>query len=146
MAAKTYHLTLWLMMLVAAASAEVRRVPQQYNTIQAAIHAAVNGDTVLVEPGTYFENIRFVGKRILVASRFVLKGEESFIRETIINGSRPQHPDTASCMLFINREDSTATLAGFIKLRTARLMVAAESGSTTFCRDRVRPISSRTTP
>jgi hypothetical protein len=113
MARKTHLLAFLLVVLVHVALAEIRRVPQQYGTIQAAIHAAVNGDTVLVEPGTYYENIRFSGKGILIASRFILDGDETFIRNTIINGGSPQHPDTASCVLFIDGEDSTAVLAGF---------------------------------
>ncbi|HLW85406.1 MAG TPA: right-handed parallel beta-helix repeat-containing protein [Candidatus Sulfotelmatobacter sp.] len=43
-------------------------VPADQPTIQAAINAAKNGDTVLVAPGTYFENINFEGKAITVKS------------------------------------------------------------------------------
>jgi len=99
------------------ASAEIRQVPQQYSTIQSAISAAAHGDTVLVAPGTYFENVKFRGKRIVVASHFLTTGDESVIANTIINGSTPQHPDTASCVLIINGEDSTAVLAGFTLTR-----------------------------
>ena len=43
-------------------------VPQDQPTIQAGINAAQNGDTVLVDPGTYHENIDFLGKAITVRS------------------------------------------------------------------------------
>jgi len=43
-------------------------VPADQQTIQGAINAANNGDTVLVAPGTYYENINFMGKAITVTS------------------------------------------------------------------------------
>jgi hypothetical protein len=43
-------------------------VPADQPTIQAAINAANNGDTVLVAPGKYVENINFNGKAITVTS------------------------------------------------------------------------------
>lgn len=52
----------------AEASATVINVPADYPTIKAAINAAVDGDTVLVAPGTYVEIIDFLGKAITVKS------------------------------------------------------------------------------
>jgi hypothetical protein len=43
-------------------------VPADQPTIQSAINAASNGDTVVVAPGTYTENINFLGKAITVES------------------------------------------------------------------------------
>jgi predicted GH43/DUF377 family glycosyl hydrolase len=88
-------------------------VPQEYATIQAAIDAAVAENLVLVDDGTYLENINFKGKAITVASRFFIDGDESHIANTIINGSQPTYPDSASVVTFRSGEDTTSVICGF---------------------------------
>jgi hypothetical protein len=51
-----------------AAHAATIYVPDDYTTIQAATDASANGYTIIVRPGTYVENIDFVGKAITVKS------------------------------------------------------------------------------
>jgi hypothetical protein len=96
-----------------AAVANIIRVPEDQPTIQAGIETATDGDTVLVSPGTYFENIDFGGKKIVVASHYILDRDPSTITGTIIDGSQPIQPDTASCVLFVSGEDSSSILEGF---------------------------------
>src|SRR5437867_3271666 len=91
----------------------IRNVPGGYPTIQSAINASVNGDTILVEPGTYTENINFRGKRVVLTSRYYLNYDPSYINTTVINGSNPSNPDTASCVIINSGEDSTTVLQGF---------------------------------
>ena len=91
----------------------VLAVPARFASIQAAIDSAVPGDTVLVAPGRSYENIRFKGKGIVVASQFLRSRDAADIDRTIIDGSRPAHPDTGTVVRFVNQEDSTAVLEGF---------------------------------
>jgi parallel beta-helix repeat protein len=76
------------------------------NSIQTGIDSCSTGDTVLVGPGTYTENINFNGMAITVESEL---GPDS----TIIDGSNPSHPDSGSVVLFANGEDTTSVLQGF---------------------------------
>ncbi|MCK4359344.1 MAG: right-handed parallel beta-helix repeat-containing protein, partial [Candidatus Cloacimonetes bacterium] len=87
-------------------------IPDDYSTIQEGINAASNGDTVLVQPGTYIENINFNGKNIIVGSLFLTTGDSIYISETIIDGSQPSKPDSGSVVTFENGENN-AVISGF---------------------------------
>jgi predicted outer membrane repeat protein len=73
-----------------------------YFMIQAAIDAAVNGDVIEADPGSYFEAIDFLGKSIAVRSA---SGNPS---DTIIDGSGNFH--VVQC---VSGETSTTVLQGF---------------------------------
>src|SRR5262249_6581215 len=77
------------------------RVPTDQPTIQLAINTAINGDTALVSPGTYNENINFNGKAITVKS-------ESRPQNTIINGGK-----LGSVVTFNSGEGRDSILNGF---------------------------------
>ena len=97
----------------APALAQIIHVPGDQPTIQAAIDVATHGDTILVDEGTYYENINFKSKPITVASQFLMDGDETHIENTIIDGSQPANPDSASVVSFISGEDTTSIIVGF---------------------------------
>jgi hypothetical protein len=88
-------------------------VPADVPTIQAGIDSASYGNIVLVEDGTYLENINFKGKAITVASHFLTDGDTNHINNTIIDGSQPNNPDSGSVVLFVSGEDTNSVLTGF---------------------------------
>jgi hypothetical protein len=90
------------------ASATIIDVPADYPTIQQGIDASVGGDTVLVQPGTYVENINFNGRNIVLGSLFLTTGDQSYISQTVIDG------DSAGTVVsFISGEDTSACITGF---------------------------------
>ncbi len=91
-------------------------VPDDYPTIQTAIDSVDEGYVVLVNPGTYVENINFNGKNLVVASMFYATGDFSFISQTIIDGDRE-----GNVVTFENNEDSTALLTGFTIMNSSSL-------------------------
>ena len=57
-------LPLFFLLFTSAAHAATLNVPADHATIQAAINASSNGDTILVAPGTYIEALNLNGKSI----------------------------------------------------------------------------------
>ena len=83
-------------------------IPDDYSTIQEGINASVNGDTVLVQPGTYVENINYNGKNIVVASLFLTTQDTSYIYQTVIDAIQGLNAVT-----FMNEEDNSSVFIGF---------------------------------
>ncbi len=48
--------------------ATIINIPDDYPSIQQGVDAAMNGDTVLVHPGDYYENVQASGKILTLAS------------------------------------------------------------------------------
>lgn len=86
---------------------DIIRVPEDLSTIQSAILVAFAGDTVLVSPGVYHENVSFEGKDIILGSLFLTSGNKEYVSATVID------PDTGSVVTFAKGETQNAILCGF---------------------------------
>lgn len=103
-----HHLLAAFFLFLASASLHpaIIIVPDDFVEIQDAIDASANGDTIIVRPGTYVENINFLGKAITLKS-------EAGAEFTIIDGGQPANPDYGSVVIFENGEGLDSVLDGF---------------------------------
>jgi len=80
-----------------------------FTTISAGITAAVNGDTILVYPGIYYERINYQGKNITITSFYDGdQYDESYIANTVIDGNQE-----GTVVIFNSNETRNAVLNGF---------------------------------
>jgi hypothetical protein len=100
--------TILMLVITATSSATVINIPADWPTIQQGIDASSDGDTVLVQPGTYYENINFNGHNIVLGSLFLTTGDTSYIDQTVIDGD-----SAGTVVVFENGESATSVLTGF---------------------------------
>lgn len=96
-----------LILVISNLFAFIHNVPADVPTIQGAIDLSTDGDTVLVHPGIYEENINFEGKAITVASLFLTTGNENYIDQTIIDAD-----GNGTVITFENNEERNSILCG----------------------------------
>jgi|GEM_PF-801189 len=87
-------------------------VPGHFGSIQAAINASSPGNSILVKPGDYVENLDFAGKQIEVRSdangNGILDEYDFAPRDTIIDGG-----GAGSVVTFNSSESTDAVIEGF---------------------------------
>ena len=98
----------FFLLILTFVNATIINVPGDQPTIQAGINVSSNTDTVLVQPGTYIENINYVARLITVGSLFLTTQDTAYISSTFIDGNFND-----SVIQFTFNEDSTAVLCGF---------------------------------
>lgn len=79
-----------------------------FTTIQSAIDTSNSGDTILVWPGIWIENIDYLGKDIVLTSHFMYDHDPQTIRNTVIDGNQ-----SGACVEIKLGETRAAQLNGF---------------------------------
>ena len=79
-----------------------------FDSINRALRQSRHGDTVLVMPGTYFEEIDYYGHNAVVTSRYLRSDDIADIESTII-----MNPYNSSHVVFRSYENNSAALIGF---------------------------------
>jgi hypothetical protein len=97
------------------AQTTVINIPGDYGTIQQGIDASLDGDTVLVADGRYYERISFKGKDLVLASAYITDGDTLHIQNTIIDADTLVLgvADTGSVVRFVDGEYFESVLKGF---------------------------------
>jgi len=118
-----------ILFIACAGSAETIFVPDDYSSIQDAITASTAGDTIIVRPGTYVENVDFLGKAITLKSE---KGAQS----TVIDGNQ-----TGSAVTFNYGEGQDTVIEGFtVTNGTGSVLIGSMHGGGIFCGYQSSPI------
>ena len=59
-----------------------------FTIIQEAVDASENGDSIIVFPGIYYENLNLTDKGIVLASTWIYTRQDSLITQTVIDGTQ----------------------------------------------------------
>ncbi|MCK4427085.1 MAG: T9SS type A sorting domain-containing protein, partial [candidate division Zixibacteria bacterium] len=96
-------------------TATLIEIPDNRPTIQEGIIWAAAGDTILVKPGVYYENLRFYKNSVVLASYFARDTTNiAIIDSTIIDGdSLTRKEENGSVIYFTSNVDSTSWVIGF---------------------------------
>lgn len=89
---------------ISLTNAAIINIPDDFPIIQQGINASSAGDTVLVHPGLYIENLRFNIHDITLASLYLTTEDTSYLSSTIIDG------DSSGTVIILESEggDNTA--------------------------------------
>lgn len=66
--------------------AAIINVPEDHELIEDALAAIENGDTILLAPGIYHENVYVPMCEVTIASLYLMTGEKAYIAQTVVDG------------------------------------------------------------
>lgn len=113
-----------------APTGEELKVPEEFFTIQQAVDASENGDTIVVSPGTYQGGIDFDGKNITIRSE--APQDPDVVAETVVDLGMNNE------IGFHNRETRSAKLEGFTIINGDLTAIIVDGSSPTIANNIIR--------
>ena len=112
-----------------------------FSTIKMAVDSARNGDTVIVNEGTYkekiFFNSNYSSKKLVFASLYLIDGDTSHIRKTILSGAGITQNNANTDNLFRvtgnNRDSTYFQMIGFTVDSASKWAIDIEGGLVRNC-------------
>ncbi len=83
---KLYPTVLLIVGLISLSEAAILYVPLEYRQISSAIESANEGDTILVNPGNYREDL-VIRETLTLSSLYISSGDTAYIDSTLIRGT-----------------------------------------------------------
>jgi pectin methylesterase-like acyl-CoA thioesterase len=75
---------------------------QAFSSVQSAVNAAAEMDTILIHPGTYYENIEIIGRNLTIGSLEFTTADSTYITQTVIDAAQ-----SGSCFSITERWSDT---------------------------------------
>jgi predicted outer membrane repeat protein len=127
---RKYYFAVLFFLLYLSAGATILHVPENYSTINDAIDIILCGDTILVQPGTYVENLAIENKTFTLASLYLTTADTSYVSTTIIDGGEND------CVIRITDTiDTTSVICGFTVTGGRQSGVYPSNGGGIYCRN-----------
>lgn len=108
MVGKIVKCSLLLLVIGAVTGATIINIPDDFGSIQAGVDSSMAGDTILVQPYIFHENIVVDDHPVTLASLFLTTGDSSNITSTVLDG------DFVNSVISLEMwDDSTSEVVGF---------------------------------
>ncbi|NQU05381.1 MAG: hypothetical protein HQ568_04745 [Calditrichaeota bacterium] len=101
------YILIILLILSGVVHSEIINVPDDFEAIQTAIDESEDGDTVLVQPGVYEENLA-INSSLTLGSLTLTTGVQTYVDSTFIDGRQ-----RGSVITISGNEDASVQISGF---------------------------------